>query len=320
MKIKNIPINSVHLYPDNPREMDKTQFEKLKKSIQVYGILKPLIINLRGDKSFTDKEKVPTIVGGNMRWRACKALGFKEIPTTEIDINKNKEAMLNIALNRISGKWDISKLEKMVYELSDKDLDLDLDLTGLEDWEMRLYNPAEDIDNEEIAEIIGTDEKPTHIMKVIFTDEKEFERISKKLSGNNKIKNIVRGDKLAKILSLEDKKEVLNKNYSQKLGEVIYKPKKTNHKISDLFQAEHKFDKEINILKNKKIKKMLKARTAYFANFNYSKIADYFAYQATTEEQRIFEKLALVLLDKDKLIENGFSKIIDSVTNDEEEK
>ena len=63
--------------------------------------------------------------------------------------------MLNIALNRISGKWDIGKLEKMVYELSDKDLDLDLDLTGLEDWEMRLYNPAEDIDDEEIAEIAG---------------------------------------------------------------------------------------------------------------------------------------------------------------------
>jgi ParB family chromosome partitioning protein len=200
MEIKEVPINSVHLYPDNPREMEASQFEKLKKSITEFGMLDPIIINLRSDKGFTDKERLPTIVGGNMRWRACEALGFKTIPIVEIDVSRQKESMLNIALNRISGKWDIGKLEKMVYELSDKELALDLDLTGLEDWELRLYNPAEDIDDEEIAEIVGTDEKPTYILKVVFADEESYTEASKIIEGDNRVRKIVRGEKLIKIL------------------------------------------------------------------------------------------------------------------------
>ena len=141
-----------------------------------------------------------------MRYRACEALGFTEVPTTEIDIDKNKEAMLNIALNRISGKWDISKLEKMVYELSDKELDIDLDLTGLEDWEMRLYNPAEDIDDEEIADIVGTDEKPTYVLKVVFADEDSYVEASRTIGGDNRIRKIVRGEKLLKLLRKTDEK------------------------------------------------------------------------------------------------------------------
>lgn len=107
----------------------------------------------------------------------------------------------------------------------------------------------------------------------------------------------------------ESTEEKLSEDYSDNIGEVIYEPKKTNHKISDLFQAEHKFDEEIEQIKNPELKEMLKARVAYFSKFNFSKIADYYAYQATPQEQRIFEKLALVLLDRDQLIENGFSKL-----------
>jgi len=145
MIVKNVQIDSIYPYPENPREIEEGQFEKLKKSIKEFGFVEPLVINDRKHSSFKDKEKKPTIIGGNMRWRAAKDEGHKEVPTVWISLNRNKEAMLNIALNRISGKWDITKLEKMVYELSSEDLDLDLDLTGLEGWELKLYNPGEDI-------------------------------------------------------------------------------------------------------------------------------------------------------------------------------
>lgn len=115
-----------------------------------------------------------------------------------------------------------------------------------------------------------------------------------------------------------DKKDELNPDYSQKLGEVIYEPKQTNHIISDLYQPEHKFDADIDKIQNAELKELLKARAFNFYNFNYSKIADYYAYQATPEEQRIMERLALVLLDKDKLIENGFADIIESITEENE--
>jgi hypothetical protein len=108
----------------------------------------------------------------------------------------------------------------------------------------------------------------------------------------------------------------LSSDYNQKLGEVIYEPKDSSHPIAELFQADHRFDEDIEKVEDPQLKELFKARVSYFGNFDYSKIADYYAYQATPEQQRIFEKLALVLLDKDKLIENGFSKIMWDVSKD----
>jgi len=206
MIIKNVQIDSIYPYPENPREIEEGQFEKLKKSLTEFGFVEPLVVNLREDSSFKDKEKVLTVVGGNMRLRAAKSLGLKEVPIFEINISKHKEAILNIGLNRIVGKWDISKLEKMVYELSDKELNLDLDLTGLENWELQLYNPAEDIDDEEVASIVGTDEKPTYILKVVFAKEEDFTKISRIIGGDKRVRNIVRGEKLIKLLEGNEQK------------------------------------------------------------------------------------------------------------------
>ena len=103
------------------------------------------------------------------------------------------------------------------------------------------------------------------------------------------------------------------KKYSTKIGTVIYEPKQTNHSPKDLFVENTSFDKLIEEIENEDLRKMLRHRASYFTVFNYSKIADYYAYQATDQEKRIFEKMALVLLDKDQLIENGFSKIAKEV-------
>ena len=113
--------------------------------------------------------------------------------------------------------------------------------------------------------------------------------------------------------------EGLSGEYSEKLGEVLYEPKKSNHEPLDLFVKETKFDDEINQIKNSQIREMLLARACFFSQFNYAKIADYYAYQATPEEKAIFEKLALVLLDKEQLIENGFSDLMNELDGNEYE-
>lgn len=113
-----------------------------------------------------------------------------------------------------------------------------------------------------------------------------------------------------------EKKETLNESYSQSLGQVLYEPVDKNVKVSDLFIPEEKFNKDIEKISNEEIRRILKARVAYFGKFNFDKIADYYAYKATPEEKRLFEKLALVLLDKDALIANNFAKIIDTVAED----
>jgi ParB-like chromosome segregation protein Spo0J len=157
MQIKEVPIDTIFPYPENPREIEDSQFEKLQKSIKEFGFVEPLVVNVREHSDFKPEEKVPTIVGGNMRFRAAKALGMKEVPIVEVNLDRTKEMALNIGLNRIAGRWDVGKLEKLVYDLSNTDLDIDLDLTGLEDWELKLYNPGKDDNFPENLE--GIDEK-----------------------------------------------------------------------------------------------------------------------------------------------------------------
>jgi hypothetical protein len=111
----------------------------------------------------------------------------------------------------------------------------------------------------------------------------------------------------------------LDEDFSHNLGEVVYEPKNTKHKVSDLYQRETKFDEDIAKIQNKELRAFFSERTHNFSSFDFSKIADYYAYQATPEEQVIFEKLALVLLDKNKLIANGFSKLIDNINLKPEE-
>jgi len=117
----------------------------------------------------------------------------------------------------------------------------------------------------------------------------------------------------------ENKDKDLRHDFTIKTGRVDYEPKETFHQPCDLFTIETKYDEEIDLIENEDIKLLLKSRAAFFTQFNFSKIADYYAYQASAQEQRIFEKLALVLLDRDQLIINGFSLLIDDVESNEYE-
>lgn len=103
----------------------------------------------------------------------------------------------------------------------------------------------------------------------------------------------------------------LNDAYSQAEGKILYEPKETNHSAKDLFQTKSDSDliNEIEAIEDNNLQTLFKQRLAWFTKFQYEKIADYYAYQATPQEQRLFERLGLVLLDKDGLIENGFADI-----------
>ena len=69
-----------------------------------------------------------TVIGGHQRLKVLKELGYNEVECVVVDLNKNKEKALNIALNKISGDWDNSKLEELLAEL--KETNIDLDITG----------------------------------------------------------------------------------------------------------------------------------------------------------------------------------------------
>jgi ParB-like chromosome segregation protein Spo0J len=46
------------------------------------------------------------VIGGHQRLKAAKAMKMKEVPVTYVDLPEDKEHLLNISLNEISGTWD----------------------------------------------------------------------------------------------------------------------------------------------------------------------------------------------------------------------
>ena len=65
-------INNIKLNPNNPRLIKDDKFKKLVQSIKDF----PEMLNIRPIVVNTDM----VILGGNMRFKACKEAGLKEIP------------------------------------------------------------------------------------------------------------------------------------------------------------------------------------------------------------------------------------------------
>ena len=175
MEIKSVSINLLKLSDYNPREISEKDFQSLKNSLKEFGFVEPIVANKQNE-----------IIGGHMRFRAAQELGIKEIPVVYVDLPEGKQKLLNLALNRISGRWDREKLEKLIFELY-KIKDIDLKLSGFEDWELELYNPGPE------TEIDGTLEgeiPPVGFTIVVYFDNKEdFEYISASLAKGKKSMN-----------------------------------------------------------------------------------------------------------------------------------
>ena len=120
-KIEYIKISKLKGSPINPRKIDRDQFEKLCASIkenQLYFETRPILCN---------KEFV--VFAGNMRLRAAKKLGLKEVPCAVMDISEEKQKEIMVRDNVSNGEWDISLL---TAEFETEDLEsYGVDLEGM---------------------------------------------------------------------------------------------------------------------------------------------------------------------------------------------
>lgn len=105
--------------------------------------------------------------------------------------------------------------------------------------------------------------------------------------------------------------EESSKKYTMKVESPIYEPKNHCPHILELFDNE-KTKRMIREINNSALdefeKKFLIEAAHRHAVFNYSKIADYYPH-ASKEMQELMEKSALVIIDFDKSIEYGFTKL-----------
>jgi hypothetical protein len=103
MNVKDIPIKELIPADYNPRYISDDAFEQLKKSLKDFDAVEPIVIN-------THKGRENIIIGGHMRIRAAKALGWDTFPCVEVDLPLERERELNVKLNKTTGEFDEEKL------------------------------------------------------------------------------------------------------------------------------------------------------------------------------------------------------------------
>ena len=126
MQFQKINLDQLVYAQYNPRKSlqpGDIEFEKIRRSIQEFGYVDPIIVN-----------KDYTIIGGHQRATVLKALGYTEVDVVIIEVDKVKEKALNIALNKISGEWQMDKLKELLLELEQQ---IDLGITGFDEEEFK---------------------------------------------------------------------------------------------------------------------------------------------------------------------------------------
>lgn len=113
-----VKITSIKLNPNNPRIIKDDKFKKLVQSIKDF----PEMLNIR--PIVVNKDMI--ILGGNMRYKACREAGLKEVPIIVTDLSEEKQREFLIKDNTSGGEWDWEVLanEWDVEQLNEWGLDL----------------------------------------------------------------------------------------------------------------------------------------------------------------------------------------------------
>lgn len=127
MKIEKMNISKLKPAEYNPRKDLKpgdAEYEKLKRSIEQFGYVEPVIWN----------KATGRVVGGHQRLKVLVDSGLTEVDCVVIELSEEKEKALNVALNKISGEWNTDKLAMLISDLQGSDFDVSL--TGFEEDEL----------------------------------------------------------------------------------------------------------------------------------------------------------------------------------------
>jgi hypothetical protein len=153
--MKLVKISEVKPNPKNPRIIKDGKFQKLVKSIQEF----PDMLNKRPLVVFTDVDNKYVVLGGNMRLKACKEIGLKEIPIIVADewTEEQKNEFL-IKDNVGFGEWDWDSLAN------------EWDAEKLDDWGLDMPNIKETEQHGEIIFSNELDQQNNYIVLKFSTD------------------------------------------------------------------------------------------------------------------------------------------------------
>lgn len=119
-----------------------------------------------------------------------------------------------------------------------------------------------------------------------------------------------------------DKKELdldEDEKYTKKITTPIYEPSDICPKINELYD-DSKTKEIIERIDNSNITKeekdFLKIASFRLSEITYSRVADYYAHSENKELKRLFEDLALVIIDFNDAIKKGYVRLYDEVIGD----
>jgi DNA modification methylase len=138
MIVQKIGLSEINPAKYNPRKDLKPgdpAYEKLKRSMTEFGYVEPIIWN----------EETGNIVGGHQRYKILLEEGHTEVECVVVMLPADKEKALNVALNKVTGDWEIEALADLLHELNEQDFDLSL--TGFDAAEIEdLFSQVHDKD------------------------------------------------------------------------------------------------------------------------------------------------------------------------------
>jgi len=116
--MQRVPIATIKNNPNNPRVIKDDKFKKLVQSIKdlpEMAEVRPVVVN-------TDM----VVLGGNMRLKAMREAGWKDVPIQVVDWDEDKQRQFIIKDNVSGGEWDWEMLanEWDTEELQEWGLDL----------------------------------------------------------------------------------------------------------------------------------------------------------------------------------------------------
>ena len=124
----------------NPRKISSDALGRLTKSLSELGNLQPITWNA----------KTGNIVGGHQRLKCYQALQKDEVEVWAVWLDEAQEKAANIALNKLSGEFDLPQLKDIIEELDTGEMDLDIIGFGIEEISdlMEQTKPEEDSSKE----------------------------------------------------------------------------------------------------------------------------------------------------------------------------
>jgi DNA modification methylase len=125
ISVEYAEVTSLRPSDDNPRVMPEEEMQALERSIERFGLVDPFVV----------RRQDSTVIGGNQRLVAAQRVGLRQVPVVFLDVSQDEARLLNLALNRVQGRWDEDRLAALFHEL-DSLPDLDVSLSGFREDEI----------------------------------------------------------------------------------------------------------------------------------------------------------------------------------------